>query len=127
MAATMRVKKGDIVHVITGKDRGKQGRVLEARPGEGRVIVENLNIVKRHTKPRPMKDANRMGGPTIQPGGVIDKAAPIAISNVMLVCPVCNRPTRVAMAFKEIKGEQVKVRVCKRADCHQEIDGGDHR
>ena len=78
MAATMRVKKGDIVHVITGKDRGKQGRVLEARPGEGRVIVENLNIVKRHTKPRPMKDANRMGGPTIQPGGVIDKPAPIA-------------------------------------------------
>ena len=127
MAATMRVKKGDIVHVITGKDRGKQGRVLEARPGEGRVIVENLNIVKRHTKPRPMKDANRMGGPTIQPGGVIDKPAPIAISNVMIVCPVCNRPTRVGMAFKEIKGQQVKIRICKRVDCHQEIDGGDHR
>ena len=67
----MRVKKGDIVHVITGKDRGKQGRVLEARPGEGRVIVENLNVVKLHTKPKPMKDANRMGGTTIQPGGVI--------------------------------------------------------
>ena len=74
MATTMRVKKGDTVHVIAGKDRGKQGRVLEARPAEGRVIVENLNIVKRHTKPRPMKDANRMGGTTIQPGGVIEKA-----------------------------------------------------
>ena len=125
MATTMRVKKGDIVHMLAGKDRGKQGRVLEARPAEGRVIVENLNIVKRHTKPRPMKDANRMGGTTIQPGGVIDKPAPIPISNVMVVCPVCNRPTRVGMTYKEIKGEQVKVRVCRRADCGQEIDGGD--
>jgi len=127
MAQKTRIKKGDLVQILSGKDRGKQGKVLESRPKSGRVVIENLNIVKRHTKPRPMKDANRMGGPTIQPGGVIDKAAPIAISNVMLVCPVCNRPTRVAMAFKEIKGEQVKVRVCKRADCHQEIDGGDHR
>ena len=127
MVSTMRVRKGDIVHVITGKDRGKQGRVLEARPAEGRVIVENLNVVKRHTKPRPMKDATRMGGPTIQPGGVIDKAAPIPISNVMVVCPVCNRPTRVGMMFKEIKGEQMKIRVCKRADCLQEIDGGDRK
>ena len=123
----MRVRKGDIVHVITGKDRGKQGRVLEARPSEGRVIVENLNVVKRHTKPKPMKDANRMGGTTIQPGGVIEKAAPIPISNVMIVCPVCKRPTRIGMAFKEIKGEQMKIRVCKRADCLQEIDGGDHK
>ena len=127
MATTMRVKKGDIVHVIAGKDRGKQGRVLEARPGEGRVVVENLNVVKRHTKPKPMKDANRMGGTTIQPGGVIEKAAPIPISNVMVVCPVCKRPTRVGMAFKGIKGEQIKIRVCKRADCLQEIDGGDHK
>ena len=74
-----------------------------------------------------MKDATRMGGPTIQPGGVIDKAAPIAISNVMVVCPVCKRPTRIGMTFKEIKGEQIKIRVCKRADCLQEIDGGDHK
>ncbi len=127
MSATMRVKKGDIVHVIAGKDRGKQGRVLEARPTERRVIVENLNIVKRHTKPRPMKDASRMGGTTIQPGGVIEKAAPIPVSNVMLVCPVCKKPTRVGMTLKEIKGELVKIRVCRRDDCRQEIDGGDHR
>ena len=127
MATTMRIKKGDTVHVIAGKDRGKQGRVLEARPGEGRVIVENLNIVKRHTKPRPMKDANRMGGTTIQPGGVIEKAAPIPVSNVMVVCPVCNRPTRVGMTFKEIKGKRVKLRVCRRADCRQEIDEGEHK
>jgi large subunit ribosomal protein L24 len=125
--ATMRVKKGDIVHVIAGKDRGKQGRVLEARPAEGRVIVENLNIVKRHTKPRPIKDASRMGGQMIQPGGVIDKPAPIPVSNLMVVCPVCNRPTRVGMTFKEVKGGTVKVRVCRRADCLQEIDTGERR
>ena len=127
MSTTMRVKKGDTVHVIAGKDRGKQGRVLEARPAEGRVIVENLNIVKRHTKPRPMKDSNRMGGTMIQPGGVIDKPAPIPVSNVMVVCPSCGRPTRVGMTFKEIKGRQVKLRVCRRVDCRQEIDEGEHR
>jgi large subunit ribosomal protein L24 len=74
-----------------------------------------------------MKDASRMGGTTIQPGGVIDKPAPIPVSNVMLVCPVCKKPTRVGMTLKEIKGEQVKIRVCRRDDCRQEIDGGDHR
>ena len=63
-----------------------------------------------------------MGGPTMQPGGVIDKPAPVDVSNVMIVCPVCDRPTRVGITFKEIKGEQVKVRVCRRADCGQEID-----
>ena len=122
MATTMRVKKGDNVHVIAGKDRGKQGRVLEARPGEGRVIVENLNVVKRHTKPRPMKDASRMGGTTIQPGGVIDKAAPVPVANVMVVCPTCKLPTRIGMKVKKSKGEEVRLRVCKRDGCGQEID-----
>jgi large subunit ribosomal protein L24 len=118
----MRVHKGDLVQVITGKDRGKQGRVLAARPTERRVIVENLNVVKRHVKPKPMRDASRMGGTQMTPGGVIEKAAPIPISNVMLVCPTCKRATRVGMVTKEIKGEKVHVRVCKRADCGQEID-----
>ena len=59
--------------MLTGKDRGKQGRVLEARPARARVIVENLNVVKRHTKPRPMRDASRMGGSTMIPGGIIDR------------------------------------------------------
>ena len=62
MATTMRIKKGDLVQVLSGKDRGKQGRVLEARPRDRRVIVENLNLAKRHTKPRPMRDSTRMGG-----------------------------------------------------------------
>jgi large subunit ribosomal protein L24 len=119
----MKIRKGDTVHVLAGKDRGKQGRVLEARPREKRVVVENLNMIKRHSRPKPIKNPSRMGGSQVTPGGVIDKAAPIPISNVMLVCPVCNRPTRVGYVLKERKGEDdVKVRVCKRDDCRQEID-----
>src|SRR6188474_1698156 len=93
MAHKMRVRKGDLVHMLSGKDRGKQAR----------VIVENLNVVKRHTRPRPMRDANRMGGAQMIPGGVIEKSAPVPISNVMLVCPTCNRPTRIGMTPKETK------------------------
>ena len=122
MAAKMKVRKGDLVHMIKGKDRGKQGHVIDARPRERRVVVENLNVVKRHTRPRPIRDANRMGGTQIQPGGVIEKPAPIDVSNVMLVCPTCGLPTRVGYKFKEVKGETVKVRVCKRAGCGEELD-----
>jgi large subunit ribosomal protein L24 len=120
---TMKIRKGDTVHVLSGKDRGKQGRVIESRPKERRVIVENLNMIKRHTRPRPMASPSRMGQQQIQPGGVIEKAAPIPISNVMLVCPVCNRPTRVGVELRESKGEESKrVRVCKRDDCRETID-----
>ena len=122
MSQTMKIRKGDLVHVLSGKDRGKQGRVIDALPRERRVIVENLNVVKRHTKPKPVKNSSRMGGPSIIPGGVIDKPAPLAASKVMLVCPVCNRPTRIGMTEKEIRGERVRLRVCRRADCGQEID-----
>jgi large subunit ribosomal protein L24 len=119
---TMKVQKGDLVHMIKGKDRGKQGRVIDARPGERRVIVENLNIVKRHTKPRPMRDSSRMGGTQMTPGGVIEKPSPVPVDNVMVVCPTCNRPTRIGMHEKEVKDRRIHVRVCKRADCGQEID-----
>ena len=120
---TMRVRKGDLVHVLSGKDRGKQGRVIDARPKDGRVIVENLNIAKKHRKPRPMKDPSRMGQTQIIPGGVVDIAAPMPVSKVMLVCPACNRPTRVGYEYRERKGEKPdKVRICKRADCGGEID-----
>jgi large subunit ribosomal protein L24 len=118
----VRVKKGDVVQVITGKDRGKQGRVLAARPADSRVIVENLNVVKRHMKPRPMRDSSRMGQTQMTPGGVMEKAAPIPIANVMLVCPTCKRATRVGMHEKEVKGQKHRVRYCKRADCGQDID-----
>ena len=122
MATAMRIKKGDLVQVLAGKDRGKQGRVLEARPRVRRVIVENLNLAKRHTKPRPVRDTTRMGGANIIPGGIVSKPVPLDVSNVMIVCPTCNQPTRVGVTFKEVKGETVRVRVCKRTGCGQEID-----
>ena len=118
----MRVRKGDLVQVLSGKDRGKQGRVLEAQPKARKVIVENLNVVKRHTRPRPVRNTSRMGGPQVEPGGVITKPAPLPVANVMLVCPVCNRPTRVGVLEKQIRGAKTRIRVCKRADCGQEID-----
>jgi large subunit ribosomal protein L24 len=119
----MKVRKGDLVHVLTGKDRGKQGRVIDAMPRERRVIVENLNVVKRHTKPKPVRNTSRMGGPQIIPGGVIEKPAPLPVGNVMVVCPTCKLPTRVGIVVKDVKGEQQRrVRVCKRAGCGQELD-----
>jgi large subunit ribosomal protein L24 len=123
VAQAMKIRKGDLVQVLSGKDRGKQGRIIEADPAKRRVIVENLNLVKKHRKPRPMKDSSRMGQTQIQPGGVIDLAAPLPVSNVMVVCPTCNRPTRVGYEFREDeKGRRVKVRVCRRADCGEVLD-----
>ena len=118
----MKIKKGDTVHMLSGKDRGKQGRVLEARPRDGKVIVENLNMMKKHQKPKPIRDANRMGGTQIAPGGIVARPSAVSVSNVMLVCPTCKLPTRIGHVTKEIKGETVKIRVCKRDGCGQEID-----
>jgi large subunit ribosomal protein L24 len=92
-----RIRKGDRVVAISGKDKGKSGLVLEVRPREDRVVVEGLNIVKRHTKPRPPDE----------PGGVIEKAAPIHLSNVALIDPSDGRPTRVRL--REIDGKKVRV------------------
>ena len=123
MTQRMKIRKGDLVQVLSGKDRGKQGRIIEADPRKRRVMVENLNLVKKHRKPRPLKDSSRMGQTQIQPGGVIDLAAPLPVSNVMLVCPTCNRPTRVGYEFREDeKGRRIKVRVCRRADCGEVLD-----
>lgn len=94
------VKKGDMVMVITGKDAGKKGKVLEVFAKKGRVVVEKINIVKRHTKPTQ----------SLPQGGILEKEAPIASSNVMLYCTECNNVTRVSM--KET--EAGKVRVCKK-------------
>ncbi len=118
----MKVRRNDVVQVIAGKDRGKEGRVIEARPDEQRVIVENLNVVKKHRRPRALRDSSRMGQPQIQPGGVFEVAAPLPVSNVMVVCPTCNRATRVGYELREEKGRTVKVRVCKRADCGEVLD-----
>ena len=122
MATQLKIKKGDVVQMLAGKDRGKQGRVLEARPRDNKVVVENLNMMKRHQKPRPIRDASRMGGTQIAPGGIIDRPAAVSVSNVMVVCPTCKLPTRVGYKFKDDKGGHVKVRVCKRDGCGQELD-----
>ncbi len=122
MSQTMKIKKGDTVHVLRGKDRGKQGRVIEALPKEGRVLVENVNVVKRHQRPRPIQNASRMGGPQIIPGGIVEKPAPLPVANVMVVCPTCGKPTRVGTVVKQVKDKTIRVRVCKRPGCGQEID-----
>jgi large subunit ribosomal protein L24 len=123
MATQLKIRKGDTVQMLAGKDRGKRGRVLEARPRENTVVVENLNVMKKHQKPRPIRDASRMGGTQMAPGGILDRPAAVSVSNVMLVCPTCNLPTRVGYRFRETKGgDPVKVRICKREGCGQELD-----
>ena len=120
MAQTMKVRKGDIVHVLRGKDAGKEGRVIEALPKQGRVVVENINVVKRHRRPRPIQNTMGMGGGGMTPGGIIELAAALPVSNVMVVCPVCGKPTRVGTVEKTVRDKKVRVRVCKK--CGVEID-----
>lgn len=110
----LNVKKGDTVVVISGKDKGKQGKILESQPKEERVFVKDAAMVTRHVKPR------RQG----EPGGRIQKEGAIHVSNVKLVCPKCNKPTRVGHVIKEIeiagKKKMKSVRVCK--ECGKLID-----
>lgn len=103
----MRIKKGDQVEVISGKDRGKRGEVLKADPEKDRVVVEGINIVHRHQ--RPTQD--------MQQGGILENEAPIHISNVQLVCPHCDQRTRFGV---EVLDSGNKVRVCKK--CSEDID-----
>jgi large subunit ribosomal protein L24 len=92
MAKGMRIRKDDNVVVIAGKEKGKTGRVLRTEPGRSRLYVEGLNMVKRHTRPRSVKDTQKA-----QASGIIEKEGPIHISNVMLLEPTDNKPTRVGM------------------------------
>jgi len=87
----LKIRKGDTVQVMSGKDSGKQGRVLRVEPRKSRLFVEGLNIVKRHQRPRSMKDTQRGG----KVGGVIEKEGPIHISNVMVVDPGDDKPSRI--------------------------------
>jgi len=87
----MRIRKDDNVKLIAGKDRGKTGKVIRTDPKRGKVYVEGLNIVKRHQRPTSVKDAQKGG----QVGGIVEKEGPIHISNVMLLDPSNNKPTRV--------------------------------
>ena len=102
-----RIKEGDEVIVISGKDRGKRGKVLRAEPARDRVYVEGLNIVKRHQKPRQVAGAQRAE----EVGGVIEKPGPIHVSNVMLIDPKDGRPTRVGIEIQDGK----RLRIAKRS------------
>lgn len=102
----MIVKKGDQAVVISGKEKGKKGKVSQVIPTTGKVVIENVNVVSRHKKPRSAQEK----------GGIMKKAAPIDASNVMVVCPACGKATRVA--HKIIDGE--KARVCKK--CGASLD-----
>jgi large subunit ribosomal protein L24 len=103
----LRVHKGDEVQVMAGKDRGKRGRVLRVQPGRERVFVEGLNMIKRHTRPRQVPDAQQ--APAV--GGVIEREGPIHVSNVMLVDPKGGRPTRIRVE----RSSGRRVRVAKRS------------
>ena len=100
--AKLHVKKGDQVVIIAGKDKGKKGRILAAYPADQRVLVEGVNIVKRHTRPSA----------TNQQGGIIEKEAPVHVSNVMVVDPKSGEPTRVG---KKILADGTKVRYAKKS------------
>lgn len=97
----MKIKKGDKVRVLAGKDRGKEGEVMFAFPEKNKVIVEGVNLVKKHQRPQGEN----------QPGGIIDKDMPMHVSNVAVISPKDGKPTRVGYKILE---DGTKVRVCKR-------------
>ena len=103
-----RIKKGDTVEVIQGKENGKRGKVLRVMSAADRVVVERVNIIKRHVRPSQKTPQ----------GGVIEREAGIHISNVQLVCPSCNQPARVGV---RMEGD-AKVRYCKK--CNVQVDKG---
>jgi large subunit ribosomal protein L24 len=99
--AGMKIRKGDRVRVLTGKDRGREGEVTFAYPAKGRVIVDGLNVAKRHQKPTQ----------STQQGGIIDKEMPMRVDNVAIICPSCSKTTRIGYRFDT---DGTKVRVCKK-------------
>jgi large subunit ribosomal protein L24 len=98
------IRKNDNVIVVTGKDRGKRARVLKVVPEHNRLIVEGVNMIKRHTKPNPGKNIK---------GGIVEREASVAASNVQLVCPECGAQTRVG---HKLLGDGRKVRVCRKCE-----------
>lgn len=103
----MEIRKNDSVMVIAGKERGKTGKILRVLPEKSTIIVERLNIVKRHSKPR---------GPQ-QPGGIVEKEAAIHSSNVMIMCDKCNAPVRIG---QKILADGKKIRICR--SCNEALD-----
>jgi len=107
--ALQRLRKDDTVMVIAGRERGKTGKVLRVLPKKDRVLIERVNLVKRHTKPRGVQ----------QPGGIVEREASIHMSNVLPICGRCNKPTRVGHRRLD---DGHSVRVCRR--CNEQIDQG---
>ncbi len=103
----MQIRKNDSVIVIGGKERGKTGKVLRVMPDKDAVVIERLNMVKRHTKPR---------GPQ-QPGGIVEKEAAIHASNIMILCDKCNAPVRVG---HKTLADGKRIRICRR--CNEALD-----
>jgi large subunit ribosomal protein L24 len=108
--AGMKIRKGDQVKVVSGKEAGKTAKVMRVDTEKNRVFLERLNMVKKHTRPNPKTNPQ---------GGVIEREAPVDASNVMLVCPACGQPTRVGYRLTEAGR---KVRTCRRSDCGKDID-----
>ena len=102
----MSIKKNDMVVVLSGKDKGKRGKVLKVLTKKGKLLVDGVNIAKRHTRPRPPKEPR---------GGILDKSMPLWTSKVMIVCPSCSKPAKTG---KKDKGDGFS-RVCKK--CGKEI------
>ena len=100
----MRIRKNDLVEVITGRDRGKRGKVLVVLPDKGRLLVQGVNFIKRHTRPNPGKNVK---------GGIVEREASLHASNVQLVCPECGAQTRVG---HKILGDGRKVRICRKCE-----------
>jgi large subunit ribosomal protein L24 len=98
------IRRNDSVIVVTGKDRGKRGRVLKVLPERNRLVVEGVNFIKRHTKPNPQRQIK---------GGVVEREASLHASNVQLVCPECGKPTRIG---RKILGDGRKVRICRKCE-----------
>jgi large subunit ribosomal protein L24 len=98
------IRKNDNVLVVTGKDRGKRGRVLKVVPDKNRLVVEGVNLIKRHTKPNPQRGVK---------GGLVEREAALHASNVQLVCPECAKPTRLG---HRVLGDGRKVRVCRKCE-----------
>ena len=96
------IRKNDHVLVVTGKDRGKRGRVLKVLPDKNRLIVEGVNMIKRHTKPNPTKNVK---------GGIVEREASVHASNVQMVCPECGAQTRIG---HKVLGDNRKVRICRK-------------
>jgi large subunit ribosomal protein L24 len=101
------VRKNDTVIVITGKDSGRRGRVLKVLPEKNRVLVEGINIIKRHTRPNPQRNVK---------GGIVEREGAVHASNVQLICPECEKMTRVG---HRLQGDR-KVRICRK--CNGVID-----